>query len=894
MRKFATIILIFLVVLLVIQLVTAKETQKYTSVIEFTLKARGLREQGDFKELDQLRNEILRSRKVLDDGTSALNVFYNEALSCRHGTEECSQFAEHWSEANPNSVAATIVAAYHELMIGAAIQETGWINKKSNAAAEDFLSHARKGVKYLARIKEAAADDPAYWTLVLELAALLNSNNERIEGAYQSGVKADPTYAPLYLKRAQFLLPHWGGQPGDVEKFANDIGDKLGERYYMKIAKSVENALNERFYEEHKFSWKRIKEGYELELKEFPSTTYGYRSYLRSAYFAQDRKTAQEILKRMDLQASNLEKLPAEEIQFYVKWSAGDQNDQTAARFDAVEKGDQKQVVNTTRAEVKVYPSQWKAAEGHALEEVDWFLDKVVELKFQGRYKELEKLHDEIVHTDARFKNGLAKLQFFYSALEFCPDNPSVCSIQMEEWRKENPKSAIPITSQGRAMFYKIRLAERSPASAGIQSADDLIKTIRSAWDTIKLAGTMQQSDAENAVTALQLGYLLSLPEEQLNSLFEKALTYDPVYEQTWFVAANRQLQRNPEKLEAFAAAAADRTRKISGEGMYSRIAYSLTDQNGLESLSAMNFDWKRIKKGYEDLLKQYPLSRRIGRQYLALAASNRDQEAAKRAFAAMRGTYTDEDAVNFPGGDQGLVQIANWVRGSNFQKSDLLPAIKSGNKKAAELALQNLEDINSRDENEMTALEIALRYHPEMVPWVIDQGVRLDSTILGNSPLAYALENKQRENSILLIKAGADVNRGTKAGTPLELAVKFGDSDVVKELLNRKDLGFRTNSFAGGALTLAIQSGNAEIVEELLNFKGIDTNSRGEGALPLTAAIEKGEKALVERLLTMGAAPDVMDDIESPMAAARRLNKRELVALLETKAAEQAASHAQ
>jgi ankyrin repeat protein len=186
------------------------------------------------------------------------------------------------------------------------------------------------------------------------------------------------------------------------------------------------------------------------------------------------------------------------------------------------------------------------------------------------------------------------------------------------------------------------------------------------------------------------------------------------------------------------------------------------------------------------------------------------------------------------------------------------------GHKEIAELLIAAGADVNAKDDDGYTPLDLAIDYEEiETADLLRKHGGKhgtIHIAILGGdaegvkeflaggadvnaknrrgwTPLHYA---KTKEVIKMLIKKGADVNAKNQQGwTPLGFAVANGDKETA-ELLIEKGADMNAKDDVGMTpLHVAAQYGRKEIAE-LLIVKGADVNTKDENSLtPLDLAIQ-------------------------------------------------------
>ncbi|KAF8542347.1 ankyrin repeat-containing domain protein, partial [Trichophaea hybrida] len=126
-----------------------------------------------------------------------------------------------------------------------------------------------------------------------------------------------------------------------------------------------------------------------------------------------------------------------------------------------------------------------------------------------------------------------------------------------------------------------------------------------------------------------------------------------------------------------------------------------------------------------------------------------------------------------------------------------------------------------------------------------------------GHSDLYYTIERQNNNGVEALLEARADVNlRGPIQETPLCLALKSGQSDIARRLLNVDGIDIQASDICGQqAIHLAARNGDLDVLNILLKRRVSAHVSTKDGKSPLHFAAQSGNLGVFNLLLEQSAS---------------------------------------
>lgn len=186
------------------------------------------------------------------------------------------------------------------------------------------------------------------------------------------------------------------------------------------------------------------------------------------------------------------------------------------------------------------------------------------------------------------------------------------------------------------------------------------------------------------------------------------------------------------------------------------------------------------------------------------------------------------------------------------------------------------------------TGLENPLVWPLLLSPYLLHSLIRLlfhsGAPRSATSSLEQAASEGRAETIKNLIAQGGDINaRNMRGQSPLHLAVKQGNSDVVQILLESgAEVDVVETDSGCTSLHYAASLGHVDLCESLVRYGANPDAQTARLETPLHLAVSRGHPEVVALLLKYHAKLDIRDkNGTTPLQQAEKLNKREIVLLI-------------
>lgn len=488
----------------------------------------------------------------------------------------------------------------------------------------------------------------------------------------------------------------------------------------------------------------------------------------------------------------------------------------------------------------------------------------------------LEARFAEARESQAVMADGVPLLDQFYRVVpEVVGDPPGFdkAGLQqfLEDWRQAFPDSPAPLTLLG---DLEIDLAWESRGGGWATEVSEegwegFKEHLRRAEVHLAKATELEVQDPQTYANMIIVAMGMRYPRDVTLKFYEQGFALDPECPSLYAAITLQLLPRwggQPGELVEFAGRMADRLEGEEGDAMYARfgrVAYNYDGSYGFATYHS--FDRDRLARGFAALRKQYPqCAAKYFAQEAELAAALGHEEAFRAASSGLGGTWR---AHYLGDADPEAVEAKYLWRGAQ-----LLEAANLGDLEGVIRLLGEGADVNARNENGQTALNLAVQYDlSPMVEVLFENGAdpNIPDTV-GWTVLAIATYKDLPHMVSRLVEGGARPDEPRDERLPLLLAIGLGRPKLIRLLI---ELGANPNVTVPGMgtpLHHAVRHMQIESARELLSGGANPTvavmDEAGSQAMPTPLEIAKsGGNADMIRLVE-AFAPRVSP--EDPSAA--------------------------
>lgn len=267
----------------------------------------------------------------------------------------------------------------------------------------------------------------------------------------------------------------------------------------------------------------------------------------------------------------------------------------------------------------------------------------------RGDYQAIEKRYAAALAASERTPSGLYAAEVIRTAFvvdlekdSLSEDSWAPVESKLEDWSARFPGSSLVAISQSwtylaHGWWYRGMGYANTVSREGMQKLQVYEKKSFEVLMAREKVG--RRKDPYWYVQMLNLAQAAGWPREQFVGLLQEATEAFPRNYDIYFAAESNLQPRWGGSVQAMASLAdyaVTQTRKADGEGMYARIFWTFRDGIDTE-FSGPDVDWKRIRAGFEDIVKRYPDRSNLN-AYALLACRAQDVPTTRRVLLRIKG----------------------------------------------------------------------------------------------------------------------------------------------------------------------------------------------------------------------------------------------------------------
>jgi hypothetical protein len=273
---------------------------------EFRVSVLGLFNSGRYADLNALAQQLQQQRSRFRGGAWRLHVFFGTLSSPGAETATDADWKaqitrlEKWTQISPASATPRIALAQTYLRFAWKARGHGFANTvtpEAWALFKDRVQLARTTLEQSA----ALAESSPHWYLQMQNVALDQQwDRAAFDALAERALAHEPGYYYFATSESNYLLPKWYGKPGDTERYAAEVADRLGgdegDALYFQIAATI-NCCNRT--QAPVLSWPRVQRGFAAIESLYKSTNRERNVMAYLAVHGGDTATAQQLFARI-------------------------------------------------------------------------------------------------------------------------------------------------------------------------------------------------------------------------------------------------------------------------------------------------------------------------------------------------------------------------------------------------------------------------------------------------------------------------------------------------------------------------------------------------------------------------------------------------------------------
>ena len=277
-----------------------------TNLRDFRVSLLGLFNSAHYADLDTFAQQLQQQRSRFEGGVWRLHVFFGTLSSPGAATATDAAWKAHiakleqWAQSSPASPTPRIALAQTYLRFAWKARGHGFastVTPEGWALFRDRVQSARSTLEQSAVL----AENSPHWYLEMQGVALDQQwDRAAFDALAERALAHEPGYYYFAVAESNYLLPKWYGRPGDTERYAAEVADRIGgdegDAVYFQIAAAI-NCCNRT--QAPAMSWPRVQRGFAAIESLYKSTSHERNVMAYLAVQSGDAATAQQLFARI-------------------------------------------------------------------------------------------------------------------------------------------------------------------------------------------------------------------------------------------------------------------------------------------------------------------------------------------------------------------------------------------------------------------------------------------------------------------------------------------------------------------------------------------------------------------------------------------------------------------
>lgn len=302
--------ILLLSTIFVLLLAVAHVSWAVSETKDFKLKVRQMLQEKKFWELEKLAEQFRKEKFVFTDGIPKLQAFY-DGLGYKEKDDYTVderrayiRLLEEWNDSVKNSATAKIALAEGYKSLAWDYRGGGWSDTITDKGSNKFEESLATAWQYLDEAEVLNNNDSHLYSERIIVGLGMGAPPVILYEAMSNSLAIFPGYSQAIRIMQIALLPRWGGNRGDVERFAEWVAsmtaDEYGDEMYAYAAWAVLIYVRVESFGEYKFDLPRVNAAFKKMWIRYPDIQEKHlHCYALMAVQGEDFELARKLFARI-------------------------------------------------------------------------------------------------------------------------------------------------------------------------------------------------------------------------------------------------------------------------------------------------------------------------------------------------------------------------------------------------------------------------------------------------------------------------------------------------------------------------------------------------------------------------------------------------------------------